>query len=212
MIGGVNVQKAVHDKVDSTQGIDSALPGTVLGDLKLTEHLSNELEEVRGKFDSLNEALEKASLERDAYKKKYSVLHNKYLNMKKLMGSQRFQLERQTKINMGLELKMNQKMVESEQLSKITVVSEQMRKNFCNELKNHQVTNESLQNQHFNLNMEQKIANHSMQFLQEQFTILHTAVENIRTDKQYGDKLTYHIEQLTKAADGQSETIQDIRD
>lgn len=34
--------------------------GTVLGDLKLTEHLSNELEEVRNKFDSMHEALEQA--------------------------------------------------------------------------------------------------------------------------------------------------------
>ena len=104
LIGGVNVQKAVQDKVEATQGIESAMPGTVLGDLKLTEHLSNELEEVRGKFDSLNEALEKASLERDNYKKKFAVLTNKYLNMKKLMDSQRSQLERQIKINMGLEL------------------------------------------------------------------------------------------------------------
>lgn len=112
LIGGVNVQKAVQDKVEATQGIESAMPGTVLGDLKLTEHLSNELEEVRGKFDSLNEALEKASLERDNYKKKFAVLTNKYLNMKKLMDSQRSQLERQIKINMGLELKMNQKMSE----------------------------------------------------------------------------------------------------
>ena len=128
LIGGVNVQKAVQDKVEATQVTESALPGTVLGDLKLTEHLSNELEEVRGKFDSLNEALEKASLERDNYKKKFAVLTNKYLNMKKLMDSQRSQLERQIKINMGLELKMNQKMSEQEQLIRITVVSEQMRK------------------------------------------------------------------------------------
>jgi len=47
------------------------MPGTVLGDLKLTEHLSNELEEVRNKFDSMHEALEKATLERDMYKKKF---------------------------------------------------------------------------------------------------------------------------------------------
>lgn len=42
--------------------------GTVLGDLKLTEHLSNELQKVRGKFDAMNEALEKTSIERDKYK------------------------------------------------------------------------------------------------------------------------------------------------
>ena len=60
--------------------------------------------------------------------------------------------------------------------------------------------------------MEQKIANHSMQFLQEQFTMLHTAVENIRSDKQFGEKLQFHIDQLSKTAEGQNETIQEIRD
>ena len=47
------------------------MSGTVLGDLKLTEHLSNELDEVRNKFDSMNEALEKATLEREVYKKQF---------------------------------------------------------------------------------------------------------------------------------------------
>jgi len=52
-----------------------AIAGTVLGDLKLTEHLSNELDEVKNKFDSMHEALEKAQLERDTYKKKFTYLH-----------------------------------------------------------------------------------------------------------------------------------------
>ena len=47
-----------------------------MGDLKLTEHLSNELEEVRGKFDSMHEALEKAEYERDLYKKKVRILNS----------------------------------------------------------------------------------------------------------------------------------------
>ena len=48
-----------------------SIRGTVLGDLKLTEHLSNELESVQGKFDSMHEAQEKLTLERDSYKKKF---------------------------------------------------------------------------------------------------------------------------------------------
>ncbi len=42
--------------------------------------------------------------------------------------------------------------------------------------------------------MEQQIANHSIQFLQEQFTILHHAVQNIRTDKELGDDLKLKLE------------------
>ena len=65
----------------------------MLGDLKLTEHLSNELEEVRNKFDSMHEALEKATLERDSYKKKFIQLQTKSLDMKKEIVSLRSQLE-----------------------------------------------------------------------------------------------------------------------
>ena len=55
----------------------------MLGDLKLTEHLSNELEVVRNKFDSMHEALEKATLERDTFKKRFIAMHSKGLDMKK---------------------------------------------------------------------------------------------------------------------------------
>ena len=71
-----------------------AIAGTVLGDLKLTEHLSNELDEVRNKFDSMHEALEKAQLERDTYKKKFTYLNHKVLESKKDIDSLRSQLER----------------------------------------------------------------------------------------------------------------------
>ena len=63
--------------------------GTVLGDLELTEHLSNELEEVRNKFDTMHEALEKATLERDSYKKKFTLLNSKQLDQKKNIDSLR---------------------------------------------------------------------------------------------------------------------------
>lgn len=64
----------------SGSGISEMQMGTVLGDLKLTEHLSNELEEVRNKFDTMHEALEKAELERDTYKKKFILLNSKQLD------------------------------------------------------------------------------------------------------------------------------------
>ena len=83
IIGNVNIQKALHDKLDQGKGIQAALPGTVLGDLKLTEHLSNELEEVRNKFDAMHEALERATLERDTFKKKFILLNSKNINLKK---------------------------------------------------------------------------------------------------------------------------------
>ena len=142
----------------------------------MTEHLSNELEQVRNKFDVMHEDLEKAILERDVYKKKFTLLTSKMLDQKREIDSLRDQLARQIKINMGFELKLEQKLAQSEQLINISLVSEQMRKNFCDELRTQLARNEALCNSHFNIKMEQQIANHSIQFLQEQFTILHDSV------------------------------------
>ena len=99
-------------------------------------------------------------------------------------------------MNMGLELKLEQKIAQSEQLINISLVSEQMRKKFSDELRTSLVVNEALCNSHFNLKMEQQIASHSIQFLQEQFTILHESVENISSDKRLGDKMARRIELL----------------
>ena len=68
---------------------------------------------------------------------------------------------------MGLELKLEQKSLELEQLINISLTSEQMRKTFADKLRHQLAHNEVLSNSHFNLHMEQQIANHSMQFLQE---------------------------------------------
>lgn len=125
--------------------------GTVLGDLKLTEHLSNELEVVRNKFDSMHEALESATLERDTYKKKFILLNNKQLEQKRYIACLRAQLESQIKMNMGLELKLDQKSAQSDQLINISLVSEQLRKKWSDELRQQLAENEVLYNKHFNV-------------------------------------------------------------
>lgn len=63
---------------------------------------------------------------------------------------------------MGLELKLEQKNALSEQLINISLVSEQMRKKFCDELRQQLAQNETLYNSQFNLKMEQQISNHSI--------------------------------------------------
>ena len=65
-------------------------------------------------------------------------------------------------MNMGLELKLEQKNALSEQLINISLVSEQMRKKFCDELRQQLAQNETLYNSQFNLKMEQQISNHSI--------------------------------------------------
>ena len=68
-----------------------------------------------------------------------------------------------------------------------------MRKRFCDSLRKQMAKNELLKNSNFNRHVEQQIAAHSIQFLQEQFTILHESVNNIRTDKFLGDKMERQI-------------------
>ena len=96
-------------------------------------------------------------------------------------------------------------------MTNVSLVSEQMRQKFCNELREHLAKNEALCNKHFNLKMEQNIAHHSMQFLQEQFTILHSAVENISSDKQLGDKLKRQIDLQKVQIKEQAKAIVDTR-
>ena len=114
-------------------------------------------------------------------------------------------------MNMGLELKLEQKNALSEQLINISLVSEQMRKKFCDELRQQLAQNETLYNSQFNLKMEQQISNHSIQFLQEQFTILHDAVENISSDKKLGDQLTTKIDLITKDNEGLSVNLREMQ-
>ena len=51
----------LRKKLQSGQGLE----GTVLGDLKLTEHLSKSLSELKEKFDNREEAIEEAYQARD---------------------------------------------------------------------------------------------------------------------------------------------------
>ena len=87
-----------------------------------------------------------------------------------------------------------------------------MRKNFCDGLRNQLAKNESLLNAHFNLKMEQQIANHSIQFLQEQFTILHESIENISSDKRAGDRMTRQIDLLESDGKTLQDQVRDMRD
>lgn len=114
-------------------------------------------------------------------------------------------------MNMGLELKLEQKIAQSEQLINISLVSEQMRKKFCDELRHQLARNEALCNTQFNLKMEQQIANHSIQFLQEQFTILHDSVENISSNKRLGDKMEREIELLKECKEQLSDQVREQR-
>ena len=70
----------------------------------MTEHLSNELEKVRIKLDEMHEELEKAILERDIYKKKFTLLNSKTLDQKKKIELLRAEVTRQIKMNMSSEM------------------------------------------------------------------------------------------------------------
>lgn len=67
-----NHKKDLRKKYTAMQGLPET--NTILGDLKLTEKISNELETVRNQVDNLNEKIEEVEMERDMYKKELGVL------------------------------------------------------------------------------------------------------------------------------------------
>ena len=75
------------------------------------------------------------------------------------------------------------------ELKNMTMISEEMRKTFSEQLRESLVRDEASRNENFNQNMNQQIQGHSIQFLQEQFKLLFDSVNNISADKKLGDRL-----------------------
>ena len=75
------------------------------------------------------------------------------------------------------------------ELKNMTLISEEMRKTFSEQLRESLVRDEASRNENFNQNMNQQIQGHSIQFLQEQFKLLFDSVNNISADKKLGDRL-----------------------
>jgi hypothetical protein len=71
-------KKDLRKKYNEMAGIKCAA-STVLGDLKLTETLSNELECVRNQVDNLKENLEEVTVERDLHSRELTQLKVKFL-------------------------------------------------------------------------------------------------------------------------------------
>lgn len=79
------------------------MEGTVLGDLKLTEHLSNQLDTVSEKFDNIREELEKAHIERDLAHKQLQKLRKDHMATLNELHNTKALLNMQIKINHGQE-------------------------------------------------------------------------------------------------------------
>jgi len=82
------------------------------------------------------------------------------------------------------------------QVSKIAIVSEQMRKNFSEKLRQALGDNETMTNAQFNDKMRQALSNHTIAYLQDQFRKLYDALDNISSDKKAGDDMSFKIKEL----------------
>lgn len=78
----------------------------------------------------------------------------------------------------------------------MSLVSEGMRKSFQEKLRQALASIEQLNNTNFNELMTQELAQHHITYLQDQFKILYYAVDNISTDKKFGDTLQFQIKEL----------------
>ena len=94
---------------------------------------------------------------------------------------------------------MEQQLTQSQQLINMTLVSEEMRKLFSEQLRESLARDEANKNTIFNQSMASQIQQHSISFLQEQFKILFESIHNISADKKLGDKMQFQINELTAA-------------
>ena len=92
---------------------------------------------------------------------------------------------------------------------KITLVSEEMRKLFSEQLRECLAQDEANKNTIFNQQVSSQIQSHSISFLQEQFKILFEAIHNISADKRLGDQLKFQINELTEAHTQQATQIKE---
>ena len=107
-----------------------------------------------------------ASLERDQCKKTMKQLIGKSKIQEKEIDLLRQQLKHQKKINMGLESKLEQQQNQESALIKITLVSEEMRKLFSEQLRECMAQDEANKNTIFNQSVSSQIQSHSISFLQ----------------------------------------------
>ena len=125
------------------------------------------------------------------------------------IGLLRQKLRDQKLINMGLESKLEQQQHQESALIKITLVSEEMRKLFSEQLRECLAQDEANKNTIFNQQVSSQIQSHSISFLQEQFKILFEAIHNISADKRLGDQLKFQINELTEAHTQQATQIKE---
>ena len=71
----------------------------------------------------------------------------------------------------------------------MTLVSEEMRTSFSEQLRESLARDEANRNTIFNQSMSSQIQSHSISFLQEQFKVLFDSVHNISADKKLGDRM-----------------------
>ena len=127
--------------------------------------------------------------ERNEYKKKSEEFNKRLWLSKQEINCLKARLKHQIKVDQGLRLKLEQQRTQMNELKNMTLISEEMRKTFSEQLRESLVRDEASRNENFNQNMNQQIQGHSIQFLQEQFKLLFDSVNNISADKKLGDRL-----------------------
>jgi chromosome segregation ATPase len=118
--------------------------------LKLTECLSDELNQLRGQYEQYREELEQAQFEQTKAVSQLRVLKQKYFAQKRAFLSLKHELVLEKQTCVGLQSKCEEYQNQVEQLVSVVALSENMRKKFLKELRELKQRTESDRNDKIN--------------------------------------------------------------
>ena len=179
----------------SMSGKGQAPMGTVYGELKLSEKLSNELNIIRFEVDKLNEMLEDASYQRDQYKRELEHIKLVLLDKDKEINNLKKQAKEMREANNSTIIKCEQMIKSSYALTEFVSTSENYRKKFSEQLREVLQENDDHSNKIFELKQNKRLTEISYELVQVKLNMMFESINEISNAKNLEDKYRLKITQ-----------------
>jgi hypothetical protein len=184
--------------------------GTVYGELKLSEKLSEELNIVKSLVDKYKEDLEEANYYRDLYKNQVEELANQLQNLQrevKLYKTELIELREKSKVDM---IRSQHIMKASKGLTQFVMISEQYRKKFSEELRKALSQNDEQSNKVFELEQNRRLHEISYELVQGKLSMLFNSINAISNAKKLEDKFQFEINELNNVISQNKQEKSDV--
>jgi len=169
--------------------------GTVYGELKLSEKLSNELNKVRNMVDALNEDLEEVTYLKDQLEKENSEMKTKLKKKTEECQHVILKMTHMTQNCHNNDVKHENMLSMTKSLIKFVQISEVYRKKFSEELREALSVNDESRNKIFELSQNKKLNEISFHLLQDKLNMLFESINAISNAKNLEDKFMFKVEE-----------------